>query len=245
MMHLQRAQALVETAFFLPVLLLAMMAIIYFSQYGVLQSRAVEAVRYASLVTNPSSLAGQNPAPYSIEAMYAELHLIGTKPGVFPSSSYDCSSSAGGASGGAALAFWQAQTLPAGSAAAASPLPSAPAWFKGSAAAPTAVCTAYPISLPLSGAAYAGNNLLTSQLTTLSTTQIVPGFLVAFSNVKGSAGPVGAAMAYSYSNPATVDYCTPGFTSQLAGELGTVMPAQVGYAGITPAPNPAPVPAGC
>jgi hypothetical protein len=242
MMHMQRGQALVETAFFLPVLLLAMMAIIYFSQYGVLQSRAVEAVRYASLVTNPTNDDGLKPSPYSIEAVYEELHLMATKPGVFPSSSYACATTAGPA---AAAAFVQAQSLPAGTAAA-----TAPPWFKGSTSAPpSGNCVPFKTGLPLSSgdAAYAGNTLLTAQVTTLTASQPVPGFLLAFSKVSGPTGPVGAGMAFPYSDPSSGDYCTPGWTNGFNDQVGKVVGGSgaVGYAPIPAVANPAPVPAGC
>jgi hypothetical protein len=60
--HAQRGQALVETALFLPLMLLLLFAIIYLSQAGVAQERGQVAVRYGSLVSPAKN--------YSVEAMY-------------------------------------------------------------------------------------------------------------------------------------------------------------------------------
>jgi Flp pilus assembly protein TadG len=51
MRHRQRGQALIETVIFLPVALIALFGIMYFSRYGVLSERAQSAVRYGTLVS--------------------------------------------------------------------------------------------------------------------------------------------------------------------------------------------------
>jgi hypothetical protein len=48
--HARRGQALVETVVFLPVALIALFGIIFFSRYGVMTERAQSAVRYGALV---------------------------------------------------------------------------------------------------------------------------------------------------------------------------------------------------
>ena len=47
----QRGQALIETVVFLPVALIAIFGVMYFSRYGVLSERAQSAVRYGALVS--------------------------------------------------------------------------------------------------------------------------------------------------------------------------------------------------
>ena len=56
--HARRGQTLVETALFLPLLLLALFGIIYFSQYGVLQERSLTGARFASLISNGGATTG-------------------------------------------------------------------------------------------------------------------------------------------------------------------------------------------
>jgi Flp pilus assembly protein TadG len=51
MRHRQRGQALIETVIFLPVALIALFGIMYFSRYGVLSERAQSAVRYGTLIS--------------------------------------------------------------------------------------------------------------------------------------------------------------------------------------------------
>jgi Flp pilus assembly protein TadG len=59
----ERGQALVETAFFLPVLILAMFAMIFFSQLGVLDERAQTAVRFGG------NVAYQHGQPYVLATL--------------------------------------------------------------------------------------------------------------------------------------------------------------------------------
>ena len=49
--HARRGQALVETALFLPLMLIALFSIIYFGRYGVLDERAQSAIRYGSMIS--------------------------------------------------------------------------------------------------------------------------------------------------------------------------------------------------
>jgi hypothetical protein len=59
----QRGQAIVETALFIPIMLLLILAIVYLSQVGVAQERGQAAVRYGSLVSPVQN--------YSLTAIYA------------------------------------------------------------------------------------------------------------------------------------------------------------------------------
>ena len=70
--HRPRGQALIESAFFLPIMLLALFAVIYFSQAGNLTQRVQIAIRYASLGQWVSGA----PPVYSAESIY----LSGTQP---------------------------------------------------------------------------------------------------------------------------------------------------------------------
>jgi hypothetical protein len=64
MRHRTRGQALVETVIFLPVAVIALFGILYFSRYGVLSERTQTAVRYGALVS-------YNAAPtYSARGIY-------------------------------------------------------------------------------------------------------------------------------------------------------------------------------
>ena len=59
----QRGQAIVETALFMPIMLLLILSIVYLSQAGVAQERGQAAVRYGSLVSPVQN--------YSLPAVYA------------------------------------------------------------------------------------------------------------------------------------------------------------------------------
>src|SRR5580698_7420926 len=106
-----RGQALVETAAFLPLLLLSLCAIIYFSQQGVLQGRTAEAARYAALMTNATANSSGSSGVYSFQQMYAELHREGNNardPG-FPALSTGCASGANGRTSDEATAITQSE----------------------------------------------------------------------------------------------------------------------------------------
>ncbi|GAC1576501.1 MAG: hypothetical protein NVS3B7_09430 [Candidatus Elarobacter sp.] len=77
-MHSQRGQALIETAIFLPVALLALFAILYFGRFGVLEERAQSAVRYGATVSYET--AGR----YSAANLYATLAANAAPAGVCP-----------------------------------------------------------------------------------------------------------------------------------------------------------------
>lgn len=63
----QRGQTLVETALFMPIMLLLLFAVMYFSNLGTVYQRAQIAARYGALI----GFGGQNGATYSAAAIYA------------------------------------------------------------------------------------------------------------------------------------------------------------------------------
>lgn len=65
--HSQRGQALMETALFVPIMLLAIFSLIYFSRYTVINERAQQALRYGALVSYE-----QAPV-FSIRDIYAAV----------------------------------------------------------------------------------------------------------------------------------------------------------------------------
>ena len=69
--HRARGQALVETVIFMPVALIVLFGIIFFSRYGVLAERAQSAVRYGALISY-----GKAPV-YSAADIYAALAVGG------------------------------------------------------------------------------------------------------------------------------------------------------------------------
>ncbi len=67
--HFSRGQALVETAFFVPILLLVLFGVIYFSQLGVISQRMQIAIRYGALVAfNDSSAPAYSAADIYVAA---------------------------------------------------------------------------------------------------------------------------------------------------------------------------------
>jgi len=69
-LHAQRGQTLVEFALFMPLLLLAMLALIFFSRLGVLSERSQSAVRYGEMV---SFKIGQPYTVATVESVIDEL----------------------------------------------------------------------------------------------------------------------------------------------------------------------------
>ncbi len=63
--HRERAQALVESALFVPLFCIALFAVLWFSKFGVMQERAQFAMRYGTQVSNTQS--------YQVEQMYYAL----------------------------------------------------------------------------------------------------------------------------------------------------------------------------
>ncbi len=214
-MHAQRGQTLIETALFLPLLLLAMFGIIYFSQYGVLQERSAQGARFASLISNGSDIKG-----FTLESMYAELHREGnnqTNPG-FPADVLTCAATA--ASDGA-NALIQAETLPGGGVG-----PTAPPFFQpdsGSAAAKTG-CGAQSISMS-STAPDNANWYYVVQFTHVEADKAAPMWIQHF--LPGiQTGHVKTGMLnLRAASPDNIIYCSPGFAQAIADGLGAVEPA--------------------
>jgi len=232
MLHARRGQTLVETVFFLPLMLLAMFAIMYFSQYGVLQIRSLQGARYASLVSNAS-----NVTPFSLQQMYHELHREGnnqTNPG-FPSSDTNCAATA---STDAQNVLIQAETLPAGGTGA-----TAPPFFQpdsGTAATNTS-CSGQSISLSSHTTADA-NWYYTAHLTNVGATKTAPLWIqdvwpsVQHGNVRGAMANLSAAA------PDNIIYCSPAFAYAIAESLGSIEPVTAAgpFAGYATPPPTAP-----
>ncbi len=146
--HNERGQALVETAIFLPVALIALFGIIYFSRYGVLAERAQSAVRYGALISYAK-------APvYSAADIYNAIAAGGTvRPSACPA-----------AIGPDTIKALSEQNV-------AGPTP-APYWRPDSA---TATCTQSTLSF--AGPAYAASHMVTVTRQTATATMAVPGYL--------------------------------------------------------------------
>ncbi|GAC1548630.1 MAG: hypothetical protein NVS3B16_21760 [Vulcanimicrobiaceae bacterium] len=228
MNHAERGQALIETAAFLPLMLLAMVAIIYFSKYGVLQERAPIAARYASLVSN----AGSDAKIFTIEQMYAELRREVKYPGSpAPAGASACAVSA---KTDAQATLKQQQPLQGGVAVA-----TAPPYFLPNAGSDAATdCNSDILSLPTMNPDIA-SAYYSVQYTHVDAVEDVPSFLQPI--VGAPTGPIRAAMSnVRPSAPDNMLYCSPGFADTLAKSLGPSEPVtQAGpYAGYTqPPPN--------
>lgn len=209
----ERGQTLLETTLFLPMLLLGMFGIMYFSQYGVLQERSMQGARFASLIDN-----GMKTDGFSIERAYHELHREGTNqsdPG-FPTAVTDCAATA--ASDGAS-ALIQGETLPSGVVG-----PTAPPYFKPDTdPSLNTACGGQSISLS-STAPDNANWYYVAQYTHVEADKNAPGWLrmmmpgVASGHVKGGMVHLRAA------SPENIIYCSPGFAMALANGLGAVEP---------------------
>lgn len=66
----QRGQTLVESALFMPIMLLLLFAVVYFSNLGTVYQRAQIAARYGALI----GFGGNNGATYSAAAIYATVN---------------------------------------------------------------------------------------------------------------------------------------------------------------------------
>jgi hypothetical protein len=229
-MHARRGQTLLETTLFLPLMLLAMFGIIYFSQYGVLQERSLQGARFASLVSNGGDTNG-----FTLESMYHELHREGnnqTNPG-FPA---DASSCAATAATDGQNALVQGETLPGGGVG-----PTAPPYFQPDAA--TGVAKTGCRALTLSMASSAPNNAnwyYVAQFTHVEADKTAPSWIqLALPGVE--AGHIkGAMLNLRAASPDNILYCSPGFAQAIAGGLGAVEPKPLagpfaGYA--TPPPS--------
>jgi hypothetical protein len=212
--HAQRGQTLIETAAFLPLLLLAMFAIWYFAQYGILQERAVQAARFATLVTNASS---QDGSAYSLPQMYAELHREGADVGVaFPASALTCASTA---QADAQNALTQGETLPGGGTGA-----TAPPFFAPDAGTDAATdCLPQTLDLPTANNDVASSYFVV-QYTHVEADKTVQPF-VRWVVGGGSTSHVRAGMSYIRpASPDAIIYCSPGFAAAVAGALGPIEP---------------------
>ncbi len=69
-MSVQRGQAIIETAIFLPVALLTLFTVIWASQYGVMSVRVQSSLRYSGLVSNQVD-------PFQSYSMYALYNSLG------------------------------------------------------------------------------------------------------------------------------------------------------------------------
>ncbi|MGP6159700.1 MAG: hypothetical protein ACLPYS_19750 [Vulcanimicrobiaceae bacterium] len=226
---MQRGQALFETAAFLPLILLPMFAIYFFAQYGVLQERAVQAARFATLVTNASG-AGSNA--YSLTQMYAELHREGADTDVsIPSSSFSCASTA---QSDAQSALTQGEPLPGGGTGATS------APFFNPDAGTSAATNCLPETLDLASSdADVASSYFVVQYTHVEADKTVQPFVAWVTGTPTS--HVRAAMSFIRpASPDTLIYCSPGFASAVAGALGAIEPVTAAgpYAGYqTPPPT--------
>jgi hypothetical protein len=194
---------------------------VYFSQYGVLQDRAVEAVRYASLVTNGS--ASGEKTMYSLEDMYAEMAREGSSPAPTAVSAQDaCTNGSAATSASSALTLQQG-SLVAGS----SPAP-APTYFRPD-STPQATCTEVPVLLPSPSAANLdnyGDYYFVVQVTTLNANKNVPGIVRAMTKLTATTTPVNAADGYPIPpSVAQTLYCSQTFTDTLAASIGADEPA--------------------
>ena len=122
-MHAQRGQALVETAIFLPVALLLLFAVLYFSRFGVLEERAQSAVRYGATVSY------EGATPMGAAQMYAAVSANAAPSGVCPTGvATDTVSALGGSqSGTQAQGYWKPDSAAASTCAVATAGFTAPA----------------------------------------------------------------------------------------------------------------------
>jgi len=224
MRHSERGQAMIETAFFLPVMLIAMVAIIYFSRFGILQERAPIAARYASLVSNAGT---NNASVFSIQEMYAELRREASDPrAMAPQGSGACSTFA---KGDAQATLTQRTTSDGASSR------TAPPYFQPIALsdAPTN-CETGVLSLPTTNADIA-SAYFSVQYTHVNAQQEVPAYLQPIIGVV--TGVVLAGMSnVRPASPSNILYCSSAFAGAIANYLGPSEPAPQAapYAGYYP-----------
>jgi hypothetical protein len=211
--HAQRGQTLVETALFLPLLLLALFGIIYFSQYGVLQERSLTGARFASLISNGGTTTG-----FTLESLYHELHREGTDqtdPG-FPAASKSCAANA--ATDGQ-NALTQSETMPGGGVG-----PTAPPYFQPDAgSAAQTGCGAQSISLS-STATDNANWYFMAQFTHVEADKTAPGWIRTFLPNVQTGHVKGGMLNLRAASPDNIIYCSPGFAMAIANGLGAVEP---------------------
>jgi len=227
--HAQRGQTLLETALFLPLLLLSLFGIIYFSQYGVLQERSLTGARFASLIDNSSNVKG-----FTLEQLYHELHREGNNasdPGL-PAEVVSCDANA--ANDGANTLI-QAQALPGGGVGA-----TAPPYFQPDAGTSSETgCGAQSISLS-SSAPDNANWYFVAQFTHVEADKSAPRWIQTFLPNVQTGHVKGGMLNLRAASPDNIVYCSPGFALAIADGLGAVEPEPLagpfaGYA--TPPPS--------
>ena len=143
-----RGQALIETVIFLPVALIALFGIIFFTRYGVVSERAQTAVRYGALI------AYEKAPVYGAADIYAGIAAGGaTQSPACPAN----------------VAPDTIKALSEQNGAGATP---APFWRPDTA---TAICTQKTLSFP--GSANAASRVVTVTTVTATGTIAVPGYL--------------------------------------------------------------------
>jgi Flp pilus assembly protein TadG len=155
-MHAQRGQALVETLLLLPVALVMLFALLYFTRYGVLAERAESAVRYAALVSYEA------PAQYSAADIYDAVAPNAPPAGACPANVVTDTVTVldGTGTSGSAAAFWKPDH------------------------AATATCTVSTANF--GGAAWAAYHYLTVTKHTVTASLDVPPYVVALLGSTGT-----------------------------------------------------------
>lgn len=190
--HGQRGQALIETAIFLPVVLLILFGIVYFSRLGVISERTQSAVRYGTLVSYNSAQV------YSGADIYNGLGVAAGPSSVCPAT----------VATDTTLAITHGNA-PAGS---ATPAP----FFRPDVAA-SAACTVTILSF--TGPPFEAGHLFTVTRATAVAGISVPPYLSAF---LGTTNNATASLGYMHSDPPSVIlYCVGSLGSAVAAALGT------------------------
>lgn len=104
-MHRSRGQTVIEFVVAMPIVLLALFAIIYFSQFGVVSERAELAVRYGGIASFNSS-----SSEYSAADIYTNLSA--GSPGWCPTPPANILYGASPFPGATSAPFWQPNALP-------------------------------------------------------------------------------------------------------------------------------------
>jgi len=246
MMRSRRGQALIETAIFLPFVLTAMTAIIYYSQYGVLQGRAVQAVRYGALVGSGGTIATDPQSNFTVQKMYAELTREGASgqpdPG-YPSSGFACNGG-GGPGAEAASALNLQQAIPSGVGTAQ---PSQKYFQTATGSPPVGACTSVNLAMPKGPLGLAASYMIL-QATSVSATKATPAMLQPWLS---ASQVISATMSYTVpAAPAPMMYCSQAFGSLMAASFASlpeVVPNVLSTPyGAYPTPLPSPTArAGC
>ncbi len=216
-LHAQRGQALLESAIFIPLFILVMVAMIFFAQFGVLIERGYSAVRYGSLISNRSNF----QKTYSLAAMYHEFELEGPNTGTPPVSVMKCGDGSDSYVAATQDALFQAEPTPLPSAGSL-PGPSAvastqPFWKKTG--PPAASCEAGTISVPNPPADLAIGYFRYERVD-IRSDKSVP---VALASLLGASRPVTASMSTIQAvSPDLNIQCSANFAAVIAAGLGRV-----------------------